>query len=211
MEKWKKAIENYFYHYTIHTIIGILGLFFVISLSWTLIKGQIEKREEANRPPADIEILLYGDFKAQYEEDLLNENLAEIFPDWDIRLETEHVSSALTTPEDIASQQKGMLTMATIAPDVYIFDPRQFEIYVESNEFSQLDDVFETIDETYYVYYQTEDDTEEHVYGINITDSPIFELKEALAKDKYIVIRKDADNQEKIKIFIERIIDLIEP
>lgn len=209
-EKWKKAIENYFYHYTVHTIIGILLAFFVISISWTIIKGQIEKREEANRPPADIEVLLYGDFKAHYEEDLLEKNLQEAFPDWDINLETEHVSSQLTTAEDIASQQKGMLTMATVAPDVYIFDPNQFKIYVESDAFVKLDDKFDSIDESLHVYHQTEKDDKEHLYAINITDSPIFELREAIPKDKYIVVQEHAEDNEKVYTFIETIVNMIE-
>src|SRR5699024_2407784 len=132
----------YFYHYTIHTIIGIVALFLVISISMTIFQGQKEKAAERNRPPADVENLLYGDFKVAEEKDLLDKNLNSIFTDCDIHVEAEYVQSTNTSADEIAAQQKGVLTMATVKPDLYIFDQHQFDIYVESDAFLQFTPTF---------------------------------------------------------------------
>lgn len=208
---WKKAIENYFYHYTIHTVIGIIAIFLVISISMTIFQGQKEKAAERNRPPADVEILLYGDFKAEEEKELLDKNLNDLFPDWDIHIETEYVPSTNTSADEIAAQQKGVLTMATVKPDVYIFDRHQFDIYVESDAFLQFTSTFtETIPEELHVSHQTENDEEAHVYAINITNSPIFELKEALETEKLAVVRSGTFQQDNAQILIQRIVETIE-
>lgn len=210
-EEWKKAIENYFYHYTIHTIVGIIAVFFIVSISVTVFQGQKERIAEKNRPPADVEVLLYGDFKVDYEKSILEENFGELFPDWDVRLTTEYVPSSTNALEDIGAQQKGMLTMSVENPDVYIFDPHQFKIYVEGNTFVSFDESFtESIPDELLISYQTETDTTEQIYAVNITDSPIFELKEVLQSERWIVIRTGSENEENAYKFIQGIVETIE-
>lgn len=204
-EPFKKKVENYFYHYKYHTIIGIALLFFVISFGYTLVKGQIERVQEANRPPADVEILLFGNYHLIVEKPIVEDELTELFPGWDIRLNAEYAPPEPKTHEDIGAQQRSMVVIATERPDMYIFDEHQLKKFINDGTFHPYQDEFIEQFPENKLHSGLSEEGELQVYGIDISDSPIFKDTELADASKIAVIRDGAHSVEKSLELIEKI------
>lgn len=184
---FKKRMDNFFYHYKLHTIIGFILLIFIGSVIYTTTNNQIENYQAKDLPPADIEILLFGDYKVGIEQAILENNLQATFPEWEtINLSIEYAPSDTASHEDIAAMQRSLAVLHTETPDIYIFDRSQFDKFIEDGTFTRLDDYFS--DEKRFVTYQKQVDEQPYVYGIDITDSPIFSEIEISEKDKIAII-----------------------
>src|SRR5690625_6438859 len=57
---WER-VGDFFFHYKTHLSAGIIIAAIVGSLGYTKIHGQIEKRKDENRPPAELEVKLFDD------------------------------------------------------------------------------------------------------------------------------------------------------
>src|SRR5690606_15557478 len=75
--------------------------------------------------------------------------------------------------------QKAMVLLATERPDIYVVDTNQLERVGSQGAFRPLDEYEETLraqfGEQRLVYQQFTEDTESHLYGIDLTDHPVFE------------------------------------
>lgn len=202
VHKWRKTLENIWYHYKYHLMIG-LGLFvFLVSLSSTIVKGQLQNKAD-NQSDEQLEILLFGDYKVGIEQEILEENILLYFPDQKIRVTTEFAPPEPNSMDDIASQQKSTTTLLTARPDIYIFDTVQFHKLIDDGPFLKLDAFFHHA-EAGLVYGQTSQDQQRHIYGVQFTNSHLFAGMEIADKQKIAVIRADSNHIENAVQLIKR-------
>ena len=135
---YKKKIENFWYYYKIHFIVGV---FVVISL------GMILKDCAANVSP-DVTITYIGEHVVRntvsnkLENYLLEEELIEdANNDGETALffQTLTVSNEIRSEQDMAMQEKIMLVLAAGDSQVYLLDRMQFERFVRQGVFASLD------------------------------------------------------------------------
>lgn len=199
----KAAIENFLFHYKIHLIFGICFLLIVGGMTYSIIGNQLEKRKLAHLPPATIEILLFGDYKFGSDLQALENNIEETFSAWEtIDLKVEYAPHDSGSYEDIAAMQRSLAVLHTEKPDVYIFDEHQFDKFINDGTFVQLDEHFSN--EANHITYKREDDDQTHVYGIDITDSHLFEELETEDITKIAVISSKTEKLEKAIEFIQK-------
>src|SRR5699024_6311938 len=164
----KKRVEEFFYHYKTHLILGIIGVIIIGSLGYSLINGQIEKAKEANKPPANLNIMLFGDYPDE-ELTQLEQNILNQFPTWDnVDVQLVYSPIEINSEFDIGSLQKSRLELATSEPDLYIFDLYHLDLIMEEGVFYALDEFEnEPSPEDRWHLYKLTDDAEEHIYGID--------------------------------------------
>lgn len=202
-DSFQKKLDNFFYHYKYHVIFGFILLIFIGSILYTTTNNQIENQQEKNLPRADIEILLFGDYKVGIEKEILEKKLHNTFHEWKtIDLQIEYAPFDTTSYEDLGAMQRSMAVLHTEKPDVYIFDRHQFDKYIEDGTFVQLDEYFD--DEKNFLKYQKQGDDHPYVYGIDISNSQLFNDIEIIDKDKIAVISNKTEELDNALHFIEQ-------
>lgn len=205
-----EKVGDFFFHYKTHLLAGIIIAAIVGSLGYTLIHGQIEKRKEANRPPADLEVMLLGDYM---EEDLspLENNIQHLFPEWErIDLQLLYVPTDFNSELDMATAQKNQVTLATEKPDVYIFDQHHFDNFVKDGAFVQLDELARESTHKEDRFLKQKIDEQEHIYGVDITDSPQFSGMAIESDKKIAVIRTEAHQEDNALEWLEAVLKALE-
>lgn len=195
-ESFKNKLNNFFYHYKLHLIGGIILTIIGGFLIYSIIDAQIENYRESKLPPPEIEMMLFGDFFEQTDLTPMEEKIYNMFPDWErVKIELVYSPIDFETEYDIAAKQKSMALLAIEKPDMYIFDMHSFEMFIEDAVFAQLD-AFESKEgtEDKWLLYQLEDDDKEHIYGIDLTDSDLFSGLEIEQDKKIAVILENSEN-----------------
>ena len=202
-----KRIGEFFYHYKNHLIFGFIGALIIGSLGYSFINGQIEKAREANKPPANLNIMFFGDYP---EEELtpLQDRILDKFTTWDdVGLQLVYSPIEINSEFDIGSLQKSRVELATSEPDLYIFDKHHFDLFMEDGAFYALDD-FDDEQHTEDRWYlnQLMDDEENHIYGLDISDLDLFADLAIEPFEKIAVMRLDAKNEENALEFLHTIL-----
>lgn len=206
---WEK-VGDFFFHYKTHLFASIIIAAIVGSLGYTVIHGQIEKRKEANRPPADLEVMLFGDYM---EEDLspLEDHMLDLFPEWErIELQLLYVPTEFNSEMDMASAQKNQVTLATEKPDIYIFDQHHFDTFVKDGAFVQLDELAREGMQDEDRFLKKRIDDQEHIYGVDISDSSQFSGMAIESDEKIAVIRLNAHQEENALEWLEAVLKALE-
>ncbi|MYL40691.1 hypothetical protein [Virgibacillus salexigens] len=193
-DTFRKRIENFSYHYKYHTIAAICLLLLVSSLGYTLIEGQIAKSNDANKAPADLDIMLFGNYQ---EEDFssIEQRVQKSFPNWErIHIRLVYVPNQVNATEDMANFQQGQIAIKENKPDIYIFDLGYFKRFVEDGPFLSLEQLALPSSVTL-LFHQKESDTKEHPYGLDLSDHPLFSGLAIASASKIAVIREDGDNR----------------
>lgn len=195
-------LQNFFYHYKYHVIIGLMLIILAASFIYTIIDNQIEKAREANQPSADLDIMIFGSYETEDFSSLENK-IKQRFPKWErVNVEFVYAPHAPESQLDIAAMQKSQAIIHVSKPDIYIFDPHHFYKFVESGPFLKLDpDQNEWVSERLQ-FYQKEDDEQGHAYGLDITGYELFDGYEIEGEEKIAVIRTDAENKENALRFL---------
>ena len=199
-ETFRSRVSHFFYHYKAHLIFGIIGAFIIGSLLYSIIGSQMEKRAEAKRPPAEVEMMLFGNY---HQDDLspLTDRIQALFPDWDrIEVDLEYTPAGSDDPNSemgMAAVQKSQVTLATARPDVFIFDLHHYNAFQDSDLYLKLDQFKDNPKvKDRLMLHQGEDDDQEHVYGIDLTDHELFADMPIAEEDKIFIIRTDAAQPE---------------
>ena len=192
-EKQSKA-SYFFYYYKYHVMAAIV----ILLVAGFSIKGCIDRKiEEANKPPLDLTVTVFGNFySADSRDGRLAANLLALVPDWQrIDVTIAYVPKEMTSPQDIALQQKGMLIMATEKMDLMILDEHNFEMFSRQGAFVPLDtlDFWPDLQNLTgrILDSQTEDDPAPRPYGVDITDRSVFaETSVAMTKERMILVMR---------------------
>ncbi|GGH16460.1 molecular chaperone DnaJ [Paenibacillus segetis] len=213
-----EKVDDFFRLYKFRVIISVIAVIVLIFGINAFIDHREEQKRLAALPPIDLSILYIGNFitnDTTGRTDELEKAMTEQFPEFQ-RL---GISLTFLPPEGdgaggagMAYQQKAMAVLATESPDIYIMDKPTIEWIGRSGVLQNLDDVAEgalkpflTTDKT--IKVKTEDDTTEHIYGIDVSDSPLFNELPISKREVILTVRDGSKNFDKAMLFIQRYLE----
>ncbi|GAF64192.1 hypothetical protein BTS2_1084 [Bacillus sp. TS-2] len=211
-ETKKDKIAHFFRYYKLHTIGVIIGVIIIISVINMVVDHRQEQKELASLPPLDVEIMYYGSFfpsrlSANEEaEQQVSQNIEDSMPTWN-RVNTilNYNTTELNESTDVGMQQRSVVILATERPDMYVMDEGTFRLHVPDQAFYTFDqEELEAvgIEEDRLYFAQAEEDTEEKIYGVEIS-AQAFDGLDTIEGEKMIaIIRNDAENLENALEFV---------
>ncbi len=169
----RRKIEHFITTYKVHLIGAIVALAFLSMIISTVVSN-------IGRVPADASVMLFGAYYAETDAEPIEQRMTALVPEWErVGVQLVFVPEADSDQFDAGMMQKAIVMLATEKPDIYTVDAPQFERVGTQGAFLQLDDFEEQLrswfDEERFVYEQFPEDTEAHLYGIDLTDHEVFE------------------------------------
>lgn len=203
-------VAHFFYYYKFHVIAAIL----LIVVVGFFTKQTIDKKnEEANLPPANLSVTLFGNFYAA-DAVLLEKNLLSLVPEWKrIKTTVSYVPREIKSQQDMALQQKSVLNLMTEHSDLYILDESSFTSLVNQHVFQKLDtlegwssiqaspDRIRTV--------RTDEDTAAQPYGIDITGSPAFKGVEMNGERQILAVRSSNEKWAETRKLLEKLLQSV--
>lgn len=200
-------------------IIGIISVLVVIIGITGIMNHLEEKRRIAALPPLDLSAMFLGTFMADDSkggESALEDAFTATMPNWQ-RTEAELVylpsqDAEMAGTADIAYQQKAMALLSTERPDVYIVDENALKWLMNSGLFLSLDEAANgelkpLLKEDSIIMGRSEEDTEDHIYGIRVKDSELAKQLPLYMPDMIVTIRIDSENTDKAIELIKRYLE----
>lgn len=210
-----EKVDHFFQYYKLH----VIGVILVIVLIVFGIKGIIDHRAEqealSKLPPIDVSVMFFGEFNSDVNS--IEETLLPLFPEWG-RIEADVVYVPLEPKNeyDMAMLQKSTITLMTEKPDLFIMDRGNFQRLGNQGLFVKLDELdlasHEALsDPNIAIRAQTEDDSKEYLYAIDITEAMIDNFPN-LGREMVIGLTFHADeNKDKAIQFIEYFLEEMNP
>jgi hypothetical protein len=190
----------FFYYYKFHVLITIVALILIVFT----VKGVVDRRnEEASKPPLDLAVTVFGNFFTT-DAPRLSQNLNAQAPEWkriDVNLVT--IPKEMQTQQDMALQQKGMLTLMTEKMDLLILDERNFQELAKQGVFMPLDDFKQwpgmQKNPNRIRTALANEETSAHAYGIDITGSSVFGGTQIaqLGEKQIVAVRAEPAHKDK--------------
>lgn len=207
--------NDFFRLHKTKVFVSIISVVVVIVALTTYLNHREEQKRLAALPPIDLSLLYIGNFMVDDKnggEEAYEKALLQQFPEFKrFGLNFTYMPPANKdglTGDALAYQQKAFTVIATERPDIYITDQTTFEWVGNMGAFKSLDEEVagrwkSLVTEENTLKLVNEEDQKEHIYGIDLSDNPLFnELP--LYKDKAILtIRDGGSNIEKSVQFIE--------
>jgi hypothetical protein len=206
--KWKLDKLDYFWQYNKIRIISALLVLIVIIYGFnTYLDKKAERLALAKLPPANIEIMFYGDFYTENVEQL-EQALLDQMPGWQrVIISVTPIPKDPSDPYAVALQQKAMIALMTIKPDMYIMDRAAFEILSSQNALLNAKEWLGAIEpqltDKQKQFGQSENDTEPQFYGVNVSKNTVFKNKELHGEEQIVGLRFDSRHKESARQLVE--------
>jgi hypothetical protein len=195
-------LEDFWNHHR-WKVIGSIVALGVIALVLNIVNNNIKL---ARLPKPALEVMMYGNYYGGIDQDF-EKALLPKYPDWK-RIKTiinylPDESSGTSSP---AYLQKSFVILATEHPDVYILDKKTFKTMVEQNALSNLDSWKNELSANHSVDQlinaTQSNDKETHLYGIDISDDPLWKAIGLPQNDKIAVLSTNQKNTVNAQRFI---------
>jgi len=217
-------LDHFFSYYRWHLISAIVLVAFIIYGISAYIDHQEEQARLAALPPQDLEVSIIGQFALPQDAEIetLEEAVLAQFPGWQrVEADLQYLNMSPGAATDVAMQEKAFLTLVTEVPDLYILDQYTFLWVAQSGALMNLDSIVEerfagllpdgsamTAPEREAVL-DADPDTPidqlpHHIYGIDLTSSPLVKELPLGMREVIVAIRGNAERPEKALEFIEQ-------
>ena len=186
----EKKVNNFFYYYKVHMIVGIVVVLF---LAFTL-KGCVTAIK------ADLSVDFIGNFNYNQSDPLAQKIKNDIPGLKAAEVEIIPLTGNLNSQQEYAFQTKAMVVLSAGDVDVYIMDKVNFEKYGKQGVFSSLDDlaaqlnIDRNVNKDYILTSVNE--KSEHLYGIDVSKSSVLKESGVIINGAIAGIRADAKHQE---------------
>ena len=200
-EKW----DHFWSYYKLHVAGAIVGIMLIVFAVNTYMEKRAERLYLESLPPAAVEVLLFGNFYSE-QEMLSDEAIIADFPGWErISLKSAYVPTEITSEYDIALQQKGMITLISEKPDLFIVDRHNFEIMARQEAFVPLQEWFGVLPSSELVVSASleEDGGVNVAYGLLVQDSALLAKLGVRAEEGIIAMRVMSERMANAKTFAE--------
>jgi len=176
----EKKVKNFFYYYKYY-IIAIIAVLIIIG---SFIKTVVTKVDP------DFHVAFIGDFK-YVDEQILKDRIKEEIPEIkEPNIGIAYLSEEMLGQEQMAMEIKASLFFVTGETDVFVLDRENYEKYAVEGVFLSLDEIAPELGvdmEKNKDYVLTANDqTEPHLYGINVTDSRVLKKSGIFNDDEMI-------------------------
>ncbi|MDC3417369.1 hypothetical protein [Aquibacillus salsiterrae] len=204
----KEQVSHFFYYYKFHLLGGTIGLFLIVYLVVSMLGGN-DNEDIADHPEEEFNIIMMGNY-ASDDVTLIEENLTNLYPNGIANFDFFYQPEEVRSQFDMGTIVKNQATLTQANPDVFIFDKRNYEVFVDDGSFIPLDDLNLSETEQSSLYYsKTEDDDTNRLYGIEISGSDLFKGTN-IEGAKIILISKGSNDIEGAKSFIQSLLPLNE-
>lgn len=184
-------------------VLASIGAIIVIAIVLNIV---INKIKSANLPKPALEVMMYGDYYGGNDQDF-EKGILTKYADWKrVKAIVNYLPGKSSGIADPAYVQKSFVTLATEHPDVYILDKTTFKTMLAQNAISNLDawksglSADHSADQL--ITGTQETDKEAHLYGIDISDDPLWKAIGLPQNDKIAVLSLNPKNMENAKKFI---------
>jgi hypothetical protein len=196
-----EKIENFWIHHR-WKVFAFIAVIAVIAVVSNIVINNIKL---ANLPKPALEVMMYGDYYGVNDQDL-EKAILEKFSDWKrVKAIINYVPGATTGMTDSAYLQKSIVILATEHPDIYILDKATFKTMLKQNALTNLDSWKSTISTDHtaeqLITGSQANDTEAHLYGIDLSDDPIWKAIGLPQNEKIAVLSINQKNTENAKRF----------
>ncbi|QGQ93928.1 hypothetical protein EHS13_02915 [Paenibacillus psychroresistens] len=194
--------ELFWLHHRWKVIAIVVGIG-ILSVVGNIVINSIK---QANLPKPALEIMMYGDYYGGKDEDLQKAILTK-YPDWKrVKAIVNYLPGESSNSMDPAFVQKSFVVLATERPDVYILDKTTFQTMLAQNTLVSMDEWKTELGAQYtasqLITGKQETDTEAHVYGVDITNDPMWKTLGLELNDKIAVRSMKKVNEANAKRFI---------
>jgi hypothetical protein len=195
-------IETFWLHHRWKVIGSIAG----IAVLAVILNIVINNIKIANLPKPALEVMMYGDYYGGNDKDFAKAILTK-YSDWQrVKAIINYLPGETSGANDPAYVQKSFILLATEHPDIYILDKTTFNTMLRQNALTNLDswksDMSATHSADQLITGKRADDTEAHLYGVDLSDDPIWKTINVPQNDKIAVLRINPKNPENAKRFI---------
>jgi hypothetical protein len=206
--KWKLDKLDHFWQFNKFRIISIVLILAVVAYGvGTFLDKRAERIALSKLPPADIEIMFYGDY---YSEDIpkLEQVLLEQMPDWKrVVITITQVPNDFTSPYAVSLQQKAVIMLMTVKPDMYVMDKSTFEILSQQQILLDANNWLGPLEgqltEEQKLFGQGDTDSEPRIYGVDVSQNAVFESKGLHSVDQIMGLRFDSTKQEAARQLVQ--------
>ncbi|WP_219838425.1 J domain-containing protein [Paenibacillus sp. R14(2021)] len=214
-----QKFDHFFSYYKFHVLGAIAVILIIIFGTKAYIDHRHEQAELAKLPPIDVSVSFFGDFYSQDGSypigDLkpLESKFLSSFPDWKrVSAFFTYVPTDIKSEQDSALLQKSMIDLMMNKADVYILDKVNFEklakegslLPLDGSNASKLGPGFKP---ELGLKSATQDDPTEHVYGVDISASPLLKGLPVVGKEYIAGIRINADKPDNGFKFIAKYLE----
>jgi len=217
-KKWSSVVEkiDHFLHYYKYYLLGAAALVLLVGFGVkTYLDRQAEREALAKLPPADLTVSFFGEFYADSgvpsDPKPVEDALLSRFPEWKrIAVTVTFVPEEPKTEFDVALLQKSVIALMTEKPDLYIVDRINFEKLARQGAFRPLDEAaFAQLKAPPEVLLSEtpEGESTPHVFGVDLTKTPLAETVPLRGKTMIAAVRADAQHPDNAVRFIERFLE----
>lgn len=203
----QSKFAHFMYYYKFHLIFSII----IVLVAGYMVKEGIEKRRAAaNLPPASLSMSVFGNYYFA-DVEVLEQNILKLFPEWKrIKMTHTFVPPEIKSEQDMAMQQKSILSLMTELSNLYILDAKNFASLATQGALVKLDELegWSSLNTPPDMLQsaQAEDDTAPVPYGIDITGNPVFEGVEFTGERQIIAVRIADENWNESRMLLDKLI-----
>lgn len=208
-----ERIDDFFRLYKGRVFIALLAVIVLVFGVNTYLNHRAEQERLAKLPPIDLSVMLLGDFTQLENAEgtaSLEQALKAPFPEWKrVTALLSYLPPQGVTQTSLALQQKAMLQLSTETPDLFIMDKESFAWIVKSSALISLDaeaagPLKPWINEANTKKDKREEDSSEHIYGIDVSGTPLAANLPLAHSGVILGIRDGAAHKENALKFIEQ-------
>ncbi|ASS66643.1 MULTISPECIES: hypothetical protein [unclassified Paenibacillus] len=176
-----QKVDHFFSYYKFHLLGAIVLIAAVVYGINAYLNHKEEQAELAKLPPAALALSYFGEFGSPAGSDVktAEQQLVSRFPDWKrVIVHLTYVPAEPMSGQDMAMVQKSVLDLITNKDDVYLMDRASFDKLASQNALLPLETHKDELGSEYNdsrALSAAAQDTpnEKHVYGVDVTDSPL--------------------------------------
>jgi len=178
----EKKARNFFYYYKFHIVIGVIVLIVLV----TTLRGCL------TRVAPDLNIAFVGEFfysDTDGFETAIENKLPEVK---EVGIDGAILSEKLDGQQEYAMQMKAVVIFAGGDTDVFILDRPNFEKYAGMGAFMSLDELVQDLgidrNKNRSNVLKAEEEQVEHLYGIDVSSSPLFDKGGIAGKERIAAV-----------------------
>ncbi len=187
----EKKARNFFYYYKYHILASLAGILILVYIVSSFV----------NRVDPDLNLVIAGKFSLTQTEELKNTIQEKLTGTKELGTDFLFLSEDGMSQQDQAYTMKFVTLMAAGDVDVYILDRVNFEKYGTKGAFASLDGLADQLgidrDKNSKQVLMDSETNEEHLYGIDVTGSPLLKGIEPVDSEKIAVLRVKAKNYDR--------------
>ena len=187
----EKKARNFFYYYKYHILASLAGILILVYIVSSFV----------NRVDPDLNLVIAGKFSLTQTEELKNTIQEKLTGTKELGTDFLFLSEDGMSQQDQAYTMKFVTLMAAGDVDVYILGRVNFEKYGTKGAFASLDGLADQLgidrDKNSKQVLMDSETNEEHLYGIDVTGSPLLKGIEPVDSEKIAVLRVKAKNYDR--------------